>query len=58
MTPQGLQLEKGEELGMFKMGSTIALVFECPKDYEIIKQPGDKVQLGQLLLTDQKKQSS
>ena len=46
MTPQGVQLEKGEELGMFKMGSTIALVFECPKDYEIIKQPGENVQLG------------
>lgn len=30
ITPSGVLLRKGEELGMFKMGSTIAMIFECP----------------------------
>lgn len=35
---------------MFKMGSTVALVFECPKNYQIIKKEGEKVFLGEILL--------
>lgn len=50
LTPQGVQLEKGEEMGMFRMGSTIALIFECPRDYEITRGPGEKVKLGQQIL--------
>jgi hypothetical protein len=34
ITPSGVLLRKGEEIGMFEMGSTIALIFECPPDYE------------------------
>lgn len=48
--PNGVQLHKGEELGMFQMGSTIALLFECPNEYHIVGQPGDKVMMGQELL--------
>ena len=33
ITPSGVLLRKGEEIGMFEMGSTIALIFECPPDY-------------------------
>ena len=50
ITPEGVQLHKGEELGMFEMGSTIALLFECPKDYRIVPKEGEKVLLGQPLL--------
>ena len=35
---------------MFEMGSTVALVFECPKNYQIVKKEGEKVFLGESLL--------
>jgi len=50
VTSQGIFLRKGEEMGMFQMGSTIVLLFECPKDTKISKSPGDKVRLGDNLL--------
>ena len=50
VTPQGVSLQKGEEIGMFDMGSTIALIFECPPDYHIALKEGDKVMMGQKLL--------
>ena len=31
------------------MGSTVALIFECPKDYEMKFKDGDRVLLGQEL---------
>jgi len=31
LTPTGVFLRKGEEIGMFQMGSTVALLFECPE---------------------------
>ena len=37
-------------MGMFEMGSTIALIFECPKDYDVLRNPGDKVFLGDRLI--------
>ena len=49
VTNEGVFLRKGEEMGMFQMGSTIVMLFECPKDTEIKKQPGDKVMLGESL---------
>ena len=36
VSPEGVHLHKGEELGMFQMGSTVAMIFECPKDYEVV----------------------
>ena len=32
ITGEGIFLRKGEEMGMFEMGSTIVMLFECPKD--------------------------
>ena len=51
ITPNGIQLHKGEELGMFQMGSTIALIFECPEDYTVVKKEGEQIQLGQSLVS-------
>ena len=47
MTPTGVFLRKGEELGMFEMGSSIVLLFECPKEMEIVKREGDTVKYGE-----------
>lgn len=50
ITPQGVLLRKGETLGWFEMGSTIALVFECPPDYEFKFKEGEKLKMGQHIL--------
>jgi phosphatidylserine decarboxylase len=50
VTPQGVELHKGEELGMFQMGSTIALIFECPQDYTVVAKEGARVRLGESLV--------
>lgn len=46
-----IEFAKGDEVGTFKLGSTIVLVFEVPKDKNFVfdVQPGDKVQMGQAL---------
>jgi phosphatidylserine decarboxylase len=49
ITPSGVLLRKGECIGWFEMGSTVALVFECPPNYEFKFNEGDKVLLGQEL---------
>jgi hypothetical protein len=35
---------------MFEMGSTIALLFECPLDYEFRFKEGEKLAMGQEIL--------
>jgi len=47
VTDGGIFLRKGEELGMFKMGSTIVMLFECPKTMKVLAEPGDKLMMGQ-----------
>ena len=47
VTPTGVYLRKGEELGMFEMGSSIVLLFECPKEMDIVKKEGDAVKCGE-----------
>ncbi|EFA85751.1 phosphatidylserine decarboxylase [Heterostelium album PN500] len=47
-SPQ-ISQQKGEELAFFKMGSTVILIFEVPKDqkFEFDLKPGQSVILGQ-----------
>ncbi|XP_018446566.1 phosphatidylserine decarboxylase proenzyme 1, mitochondrial [Raphanus sativus] len=57
---QGVQLEKGKEVGVFNMGSTVVLVFQAPtansldgssssSDYRFCVKQGDRVRVGQAL---------
>ena len=46
VTPTGVFLRKGEEIGMFEMGSTIVMLFECPINTEILVKDGEKVMMG------------
>ena len=43
----GILLKKGEEVGMFHMGSTVVLVFECPAETKILKKEYDDMQMGE-----------
>ena len=47
VTPNGVFLRKGEEVGMFQMGSTIVMMFECPKETSVLVQEGEKLKMGQ-----------
>ncbi|XP_039295572.1 phosphatidylserine decarboxylase proenzyme, mitochondrial isoform X2 [Nilaparvata lugens] len=42
-----VEWEKGEEVGEFRMGSTIVILFEAPRDYSLCVQPGQKIKVGQ-----------
>ena len=46
-TDKGVKLQKGEEIGMFNMGSTVVLVFECPPDMQVTKKEFDDMQMGE-----------
>lgn len=48
----GLSIEKGEEMGYFKLGSTIILIFESNAEDNLAftVQKGQKVQLGDTIL--------
>lgn len=43
---QGISYNKGEEIGMFEMGSTIVLIFEGPSTGKLKLSEGMKLQLG------------
>ncbi|KAF8083995.1 hypothetical protein N665_0740s0012 [Sinapis alba] len=56
----GVKLEKGKEVGVFNMGSTVVLVFQAPtanspdgssssSDYRFCVKQGDRVRVGQAL---------
>ena len=47
VTSNGVFLRKGEEVGMFEMGSTIVMLFECPKNCHVLPKPGEKLLMGQ-----------
>lgn len=45
----GQPLKPGVEVGGFKLGSTIVLVFEAPKTFQFSLQAGQKVRVGQAM---------
>ena len=42
-------IPKGSEVGMFKLGSTVVMVFEAPHNFEWTIKEGDKVRFGQTI---------
>jgi phosphatidylserine decarboxylase len=48
--PNGIVMERGEELGRFKLGSTVVLVFESDSDINFSVKPGQKVKMGQKII--------
>ena len=44
---QAVKFEKGQMTGRFEMGSTIVLIYECPKDTQTLVEEGEAVSLGQ-----------
>ncbi|KAI5966492.1 PSD1 [Candida pseudojiufengensis] len=45
----GYPLTKGQDIGGFKLGSTVVLVFEAPDNYKFNLEVGEKVKVGQSL---------
>ncbi len=45
----GLELRRGDKLGCFSMGSSIVLIFEAPRDFRFLVEPGQQVLYGQPL---------
>ncbi|KAK3833814.1 MAG: phosphatidylserine decarboxylase [Linnemannia elongata] len=45
----GQPLHVGEEMGGFKLGSTVVLVFEAPENFKFMIEPGQYVKMGQPL---------
>lgn len=45
----GIRIEKGDEIGMFHYGSSIAFLFEAGPNFEFVKKPGDPIFYGQTI---------
>ena len=41
-----LSFGRGQEMGGFKLGSTVVLVFEAPDSFKFMVEQGQKVSLG------------
>jgi phosphatidylserine decarboxylase len=44
---QPFTFKKGDEVGMFKLGSTVVLVFEAPANLEWTIEPGQSIKYGE-----------
>ncbi|CAE6482110.1 unnamed protein product [Rhizoctonia solani] len=44
---RGQPLVRGHEMGGFKLGSTVVMVFEAPPNFRFTVKPGEKVKVGQ-----------
>jgi phosphatidylserine decarboxylase len=51
MGPGGVHMSKGDTTGWFEMGSTIVLVFEGPQDTQLQIHEGQKLRMGQEIVT-------
>ncbi len=47
-----VELAQGDDMGSFSFGSTIVMVFEAPEDLQWAVGPGDKVRMGEALVTN------
>jgi len=47
----GISFAKGETLGWFEMGSTVVLIFEAPEETQLHITEGQKLKLGQEIVT-------
>lgn len=45
----GVKIPRGGEIGFFRMGSTVVLIFEANAGFSFAVKPGDKVKLGSQL---------
>jgi phosphatidylserine decarboxylase len=42
-----ISITRGEEIGLFRLGSTVVLIFEAPENFEFTIQPYEKLIMGQ-----------
>ena len=42
-----IELERAQEVGLFRLGSTVVLIFEAPDNFEFTVQPYEKIKMGQ-----------
>ena len=50
---EAIKFEKGQMTGRFEMGSTIVLIYECPKGTTTLVEEGQAVTLGQQMVLTQ-----
>lgn len=46
-----VRIDKGELFGEFRLGSTIVILFEAPRDFRFCLQVGQTIKVGQALST-------